>query len=52
MTGLFLGSAAWTLLDEDVELDGGFFTPACLGQGFIDRARVGGFKLDVKISER
>lgn len=50
MTAVFLGSAAWTLLeDEDLGLEGGVLTPACLGQRFIDRANEGGFKMEVKM---
>lgn len=40
-----------TLLEEDVELEGGVFTPACLGQGFIDRAGEAGFKMELKMLE-
>jgi hypothetical protein len=52
VTAVFLGSAAWTMLEEDLQLDGGIYTPACLGQKFIDRANDGGFKMEVKIIDK
>lgn len=51
VTGMFLAQASLTLLEEDTGLEGGIYTPACLGQAFIDRASQGGFKLDVKLLE-
>ncbi|KHN99475.1 Saccharopine dehydrogenase / Homospermidine synthase [Metarhizium album ARSEF 1941] len=48
MTGAFLAEAARTILEDDVELGGGIFTPACLGQKYIDRASDAGFKIEVK----
>ncbi|KAJ3569756.1 hypothetical protein NPX13_g5972 [Xylaria arbuscula] len=33
MTGFFLAQGARTLLEDDLELRGGVYTPACLGQG-------------------
>lgn len=48
---MFLAQASLTLLEEDTGLEGGIYTPACLGQAFIDRASQGGFKLDVKLLE-
>lgn len=51
VTGLFLAEGALTLLEDDVDLPGGFFTPACLGFGLIDRAHNAGFKLSWKTLE-
>lgn len=39
------------LLEEDLGLTGGVYTPACLGQGFIDRLDESGFKMEKKIIE-
>lgn len=41
-----------TLLEDDVGLGGGFYTPCCLGQALIDRADDAGFKMEVKIQEK
>ncbi|KFA63406.1 hypothetical protein S40285_06597 [Stachybotrys chlorohalonatus IBT 40285] len=48
LSGLFLAQAALTILEDDLELDGGVWTPACLGQGFIDRSHGVGFNIEVK----
>ncbi|RYC60489.1 hypothetical protein CHU98_g5709 [Xylaria longipes] len=40
-----------TLLEDDVGLSGGIYTPACLGQGYIDRLDEAGFKIETKIIE-
>ncbi|KAG5927568.1 hypothetical protein E4U42_002075 [Claviceps africana] len=48
LTAVFLAQGALTILEEDVELDGGSYTPACLGQGYLDRLNGAGFKVDVK----
>ena len=46
VTGAFLAQAAATLLEDDVDFGvGGIFTPACLGQGFVDRLDSVGFKI-------
>ncbi|PFH56391.1 hypothetical protein XA68_16582 [Ophiocordyceps unilateralis] len=50
-TALFLAQAAQTLLEDKMELPGGFYTPACLGQGYVDRVNRDGFKIDVKMLE-
>lgn len=47
MTALL--QAALTVLDEDVGLQGGVYTPACLGQAYLDRVNDAGFKVDVKL---
>lgn len=51
VTGLFLGQAAITVLEDDVDLPGGIYTPACLGETFVNRVSDAGFKMDVKILE-
>lgn len=49
VTGMFLAQGALTLLEDDVDLGGGgVFTPACLGQGFVDRVGASGFKIETK----
>lgn len=49
VTGTFLAKAALTILEDDLQLDGGIYTPACLGQGYIDRVREAGFKIEVSM---
>ena len=41
-----MAQAAMTLLEDDVGLEGGIFTPACLGQPYIDRLDAAGFKFE------
>jgi short subunit dehydrogenase-like uncharacterized protein len=48
VTGILLAEAARTLLEEDVELPGGVYTAACLGQPYIDRLARGGFHFETK----
>ncbi|KAK4252088.1 hypothetical protein C7999DRAFT_27329 [Corynascus novoguineensis] len=48
LTGILLAEAASTLLEEDVDLPGGVYTAACLGQPFIDRLSRGGFRIETK----
>jgi short subunit dehydrogenase-like uncharacterized protein len=48
VTGILLAEAASTLLQEDVELPGGVYTPACLGQPFVDRLGRAGFHFETK----
>lgn len=48
VTGILLAEAAATLLQEDVQLGGGVYTPACLGQPFIDRLDRAGFHFETK----
>lgn len=49
MTGVLLAQAALTVLEDDVDLGGGgVFTPACLGQGFVDRLDGVGFKIQTE----
>jgi hypothetical protein len=52
---MFMAQAALTLLQDDkngeLGLIGGFYTPACLGQGFIERCHKHDFKIETKIVE-
>ncbi|EHK24591.1 uncharacterized protein TRIVIDRAFT_189881 [Trichoderma virens Gv29-8] len=52
MTAMFCCEGARTVLEDDLQLDGGFYTPCCLGQGIIDRARVGGFRMETRIQQK
>lgn len=55
VTALFLAQGALTLLRDnnngELGLQGGFYTPACLGQGFVDRCVEHGFNMEVKMVE-
>ncbi len=51
VTGIFMAEAAATLLQEDVDLPGGVYTPACLGQPFIDRLDRAGFHIETRSLE-
>jgi short subunit dehydrogenase-like uncharacterized protein len=46
---MLLAEIAATILEDDIKLDGGSYTPACLGQGLVDRLDKSGFRTDVKI---
>jgi short subunit dehydrogenase-like uncharacterized protein len=49
VTAALLAQGALTVLQDDVDLGGGgVFTPACLGQGFVDRLDSIGFKIETK----
>lgn len=49
VTGALLAQAALTVLEDEVDLGGGgIFTPACLGQGFVDRLDGVGFKVQTE----
>jgi short subunit dehydrogenase-like uncharacterized protein len=37
VTGILLAQAALSILKDEHDLSGGVYTPACLGQKFIDR---------------
>lgn len=50
-TGVLLAEAAMTILKDAPELSGGVYTPACLGQSFIDRLQGAGFKFEKKFFE-
>ncbi len=49
MTGVFATQAAAILLQDDLQLDGGIYTAACLGQAYVDRLSEAGFKFETKI---
>ncbi|KAJ9137319.1 Trans-acting enoyl reductase [Pleurostoma richardsiae] len=49
LTGVLLAQAASTILEEDLHLDGGVYTAACLGQPFIDRLDGAGFQFETKL---
>ncbi|KAM5359447.1 hypothetical protein ACJZ2D_014467 [Fusarium nematophilum] len=49
LTGKLLAETAATILEDDIQLGGGVYTPACLGQGLIDRLDNAGLKLEVKV---
>ncbi|TVY26953.1 putative trans-acting enoyl reductase, partial [Lachnellula hyalina] len=51
LTGLLLAESAISILKDEHNLSGGIYTPACLGQKFIDRLDAGGFKFEKKIFE-
>lgn len=51
VTGILLAEAASTLLEDDVDLSGGVYTAACLGQPYIDRLDRGGFHIETKLLE-
>ncbi|KAK8066597.1 hypothetical protein PG997_013344 [Apiospora hydei] len=49
LTATCLAQAAYFVLKEDHQLEGGVYTPACLGQRFIDRLDGEGFKIETKL---
>lgn len=49
MTATCLAQAAYFVLKEDHKLQGGVYTPACLGQRFIDVLDGEGFKVESKL---
>lgn len=49
VTAACLAQAACTILQDDVELEGGVYTPACLGQKYIDRLDTIGFKVETTL---
>ncbi|KAH8660015.1 Saccharopine dehydrogenase-domain-containing protein [Xylariales sp. PMI_506] len=49
MTATLLASAALTILQEDLGLEGGLYTPAFLGQGYVDRLGEAGFKIESEL---
>ncbi|KAI1115072.1 hypothetical protein F5Y14DRAFT_144690 [Nemania sp. NC0429] len=51
LTAVCLSLVARVLLEDDLGLRGGVYTPACLGQGFIDRLDEAGFKMETSIIE-
>jgi short subunit dehydrogenase-like uncharacterized protein len=51
VTGISAGEAAISILQDNHKLSGGVYTPACLGQKFIDRLQTAGFKFEKKFYE-
>lgn len=51
VTAVCLSQGVLTLLEDDIGLSGGIYTPACLGQVYIDRLNEYGFKIETKIVE-
>ncbi|CEI38804.1 hypothetical protein FVEN_g4663 [Fusarium venenatum] len=49
LTAVLLSEIAATILEDNIELGGGSYTPACFGQSLIDRLDKSGLKLDVKV---
>lgn len=49
MTGILAAEAARTLLQDNLHLDGGIYTPTFLGQKYIDRLGEAGFKFESKL---
>ncbi|PKS10342.1 hypothetical protein jhhlp_002093, partial [Lomentospora prolificans] len=50
-SAVLVSEAALTILEDELDLDGGCYTPACLGQGYIDRLAQQGFTIKSKILE-
>lgn len=51
VTGVSLSQAAISILLDNHKLSGGIYTPACLGQKFIDRLDEAGFRFETKFFE-
>ena len=51
VTAVSASQAAISILRDGHNLSGGIYTPACLGQKFIDRLDGAGFKLEKKFFE-
>ncbi|EFW99401.1 saccharopine dehydrogenase [Grosmannia clavigera kw1407] len=49
LTGALVAEGALTVLEDDVRLDGGIYTAALLGQGFIDRLEKAGVEFEAKV---
>lgn len=49
LSGLLLAEVAATILEDDLGLGGGIYTPACLGQGFIDRLDAAKFRFESRV---
>ncbi|EHK47972.1 hypothetical protein TRIATDRAFT_237331 [Trichoderma atroviride IMI 206040] len=52
LTAMLCSEGARILLEDDLDLDGGFYTPCCLGQRIIDRAHEGGLKIETRIQHK
>ncbi|CAP68754.1 uncharacterized protein PODANS_7_7230 [Podospora anserina S mat+] len=54
LTGMFLAEAARTILEEGGEglgLEGGVYTPALLGGGFVENLQKEGFRVETRVLE-
>ncbi|KAK1828460.1 saccharopine dehydrogenase [Podospora conica] len=51
LTAILLAEAAATILEGDVGLPGGIYTPACLGQPYIDRLEKAGVVFETELIE-
>src|SRR3954462_878641 len=51
VTGICLAEAAISILRDEHKLSGGIYTPATLGQKFIDRLEVAGMRVEKKFFE-
>lgn len=49
VTGILASEAALTILQDDLKLEGGIYTPSFLGPKFIDRLGEAGFKYETKL---
>lgn len=52
VTGISLAEAAISILRDDHALPGGIYTPASLGQKFIDRLQSAGIKFEKKFYDQ
>jgi short subunit dehydrogenase-like uncharacterized protein len=52
VTAVLLAQGAATILQDDtIKLTGGVYTPACLGQGYIDRLEDAGVQFQTEIRD-
>jgi short subunit dehydrogenase-like uncharacterized protein len=49
VTAATLSQAVMTILDDELRLEGGIYTPALLGENYLDRLQSAGFKVEVKV---
>lgn len=49
MTGILASEAALSILQDDLKLDGGIYTPSFLGPKFVERLGEAGFKYETKL---
>lgn len=48
VSAILMAQAALTILEDDLDLPGGCYTPACLGQGYVDRVARQGFAIEAR----
>lgn len=51
LTGILAAEVANTILQDDLNLQGGIYTPSFLGLGFVDRLGKAGFQFESKLIE-